>query len=82
MKEKIQNNSHLLWELIKTLDNVTEMQTIVSLPRFKLEQSMDLKAQLQQLGIKYLFSMDKADLSGENTIMYIEGWALVQVSIF
>ena len=68
MKEKIRNDSLLLWEIIKPLDNVKEIQTNVSLPRFKFEQSMDLKTQLQHLGIKDLFSVDSADLSGENSL--------------
>ena len=36
----------------------------VSIPRFKLEQTLDLKESLQGIGIKDIFISDAADLSG------------------
>ena len=46
------------------MDCMDETETKVALPRFKFEQTMDLKAQLRQLGIEKLFSKEEADLSG------------------
>ncbi|XP_054649582.1 neuroserpin [Dunckerocampus dactyliophorus] len=44
-------------------NNVKQQKVEVYLPRFKVEQKMDLKDNLQELGIKSIFTKD-ADLSG------------------
>jgi serine protease inhibitor len=64
LEEKIQQEPILLWKLIEPMDRVPEVKTEIALPRFKFEQTMDLKSQLQQMGIKNLFSQADADLSG------------------
>ena len=51
------------------MDLVNEVQTEIALPRFKFEQTMNLKSQLQQMGIKNLFSQADADLSGRTPYM-------------
>lgn len=65
MKAEIQKEPILLWKLIEPMDRVSEVKTEVALPRFKFEQTMDLKTQLQELGIRNLFSQADADLSGK-----------------
>jgi len=64
LEEEIQKEPILLWKLIEPMDRVPEVKAQVALPRFKFEQTMDLKVQLQQLGMKNLFSQADADLSG------------------
>lgn len=64
VKAEIQKEPILLWKLIEPMDRVSEVKTEVALPRFKFEQTMDLKTQLQELGIRNLFSQADADLSG------------------
>ena len=51
------------------MDRVHEVKTEIALPRFKFEQTMDLKSQLEQMGIKNLFSQADADLSGRPPYM-------------
>ena len=60
----------MFWKLIEPLDRVRPVETKIALPCFKFEQTMDLKAQLQQLGIRKLFSEADADLSGRIPFMY------------
>lgn len=65
LEARIQETPALLWQLIEPIDRANEVKTRVVLPRFKFEQTMDLVKQLQQLGIKTLFS-NNADLSGKS----------------
>ncbi|KAG8525057.1 Leukocyte elastase inhibitor [Galemys pyrenaicus] len=58
----------LTWESLREWTKPENMQhhvdVQVHLPKFKLEESYDLKAHLARLGVEDLFSIGKADLSG------------------
>ncbi|KAG8525056.1 Leukocyte elastase inhibitor A [Galemys pyrenaicus] len=58
----------LTWESLREWTKPENMQHHVDvhvyLPKFKLEESYDLKAHLARLGVEDLFNIGKADLSG------------------
>jgi len=50
---------------LNTIDKrMGSIKVEVTLPKFKLEESLQLKSYLQEMGIKDLFDEEKADLSG------------------
>ncbi|KAG8522052.1 LOW QUALITY PROTEIN: Leukocyte elastase inhibitor, partial [Galemys pyrenaicus] len=63
--EKIEQQ--LTWENLREWtkpENMNSVDVRVHLPKFKLEESYDLKSHLARLGVKDLFNSGKADLSG------------------
>jgi serine protease inhibitor len=61
--------------LRSSLSNMDKMAVNVSIPKFKLEYSLQLKTVLSDLGMPDLFSESKADLSGMGKGLYVsEGY--------
>ena len=50
--------------LNEVITNLRPQKTMVSFPRFKIEESLDLHDVLKSMGIKDLFDENRADLSG------------------
>lgn len=54
------------------LDQMRETSVSVHVPRFRVEDSFSLKEKLQVLGLKDLFSLDKASLPGEEAGSHLD----------
>ena len=54
-RRMIQNEPIVLWKLIEPMDRMPEVKTEVALPRFKFEQTMDLKVAAPTAGNQGFF---------------------------
>ena len=62
----------LLASLLDAFDSHAKFQSIpIELPKFKLEESIDLKEELKSIGVRKIFSENEADFGGRNLLEYL-----------
>ncbi|GAB6020646.1 hypothetical protein CHUAL_003317 [Chamberlinius hualienensis] len=60
---RLRSRPHLLSRRLRRLQSFNNVEVTVLLPKFKLEESIDLKKVLASMGVKDLFDQSKCDLS-------------------
>ena len=62
----------LLASLLDEFDSQAEFQSIpLELPKFKLQESINLKEELECIGVRKIFSETEADFGGRNLLEYL-----------